>query len=145
MSQVTVSRNINASVDLIFRAVSDIINLPFVNPDVVKVEFLSNRRSGVGTRFRETRTIKGKESKTELEVTEYVENDHIRMVAESHGSVWDSVFVVKADATQNELKLIMDAKGQHLLPKLMNFLLQKLYQKGLEKHMDAVKLYCEKQ
>ena len=35
------------------------------------------------------------EATTELEVTEYVENDHVRMVADSHGTIWDTVFSVK--------------------------------------------------
>ena len=56
--------------------------------------FLSEVRTGVGTRFRETRLMHGKERSTELEVTEYVENERVRMVADTDGTVWDSVFVV---------------------------------------------------
>ena len=26
-----------------------------------------------------------------LEVTEYVEHEHVRMIADSHGTVWDSI------------------------------------------------------
>lgn len=33
---------------------------------------------------------------TELEVTEFVENDHVRYVTDSHGTVWDTVMSVKA-------------------------------------------------
>ena len=41
-------------------------------PDVVKIEMLSDTTSGVGTRFLETRLMRGKEATTELEVTEYL-------------------------------------------------------------------------
>jgi len=44
-------------------------------PGITSVEFLSETRSGVGTRFRETRVMNGREATVELEVTEFVEND----------------------------------------------------------------------
>jgi len=78
----------------VFKAISDIANLPNVVPEIERIEFLSECVSGAGTRFRETRRMLGKENVTEPEVTEYVENDRVRMVAGSHGTVWDSVFVV---------------------------------------------------
>ena len=143
MTRAIVARTIDAPVDVVFKAVSEVGNLPNTVPDIVKVEFLSDVKSGVGTRFRETRLMNGKESMTELEVTEFIDNEHVRMVADSHGTVWDSVFAVKATGGQTELVLTMDAKAHKLLPKLMNPLVKGLIKKGLEKHMDAVKAYCE--
>ena len=103
MPQTIVTRTIDAPVDVVFEAVSEIGNLPNTVPDIVNVEFLSDVKSGVGTRFRETRLMKGKESTTDLEVTEFIDNEHVRMVADSHGTVWDSVFAVKATRGQTEL------------------------------------------
>ena len=143
MTRTIVSRTVDAPLDVVFKAVSDIGNLPSTVPDIVKVEFLSDVISGVGTRFRETRLMNGKESTTELEVTEFIDNEHVRMVADSHGTVWDSVFTVKATGGRTELVLSMDAKARKLLPKLMNPLINGLIKKGLDKHMDAVKAYCE--
>ena len=116
MTRTIVSRTVDTSLDVVFKAVSDIGNLPNTVPDILKVEFLSDLRSGVGTRFRETRLMKGKESTTELEVTEFIDNEHVRMVAESHGTVWDSVFAVKATGGQTELVLTMDAKATSSCP-----------------------------
>ena len=70
MTQFTATRTINALIDLVFKTVSDINNFSKSVPDIVKVEFLSDVKLGVGTRFRETRLMKGKEATTELEVTE---------------------------------------------------------------------------
>ena len=103
MTRTIVSRTVDAPLDVVFKAVSDIGNLPSTVPDIVKVEFLSDVISGVGTRFRETRLMNGKESTTELEVTEFIDNERVRMVADSHGTVWDSVFTVKATGGQTEL------------------------------------------
>ena len=98
MSRITVTRTIDAPLDVVFRTVADIRQFSKALPRIVKFEFLSEVKSGVGTRFRETRLMKGKEATTELEVTEFIENDRIRLVADDHhGTVWDTLFAVKAE------------------------------------------------
>ncbi len=87
--------------------------------------------------------MNGKESTTELEVTDFMENERVRMVADSHGTIWDSVFTVKPAGKHTELALTMDAKAHKTLPKFLNPLMKGLIKKGLEKHMDAVKAFCE--
>lgn len=143
MSRVTSTRFINAPLDLVFKTVADIQNFSKAIPNIVDVEFLSDQKSGVGTCFRETREMNGREASTELEVTEYKENDHIRLVADSHGTVWDSVFRVEETADGTKLTLVMDANAYKLLPKLMNPIMKYFIKKELDKDMDAVKSYCE--
>lgn len=143
MTRTTVTRTINSPIETVFKAISDINNFPQVVPEIKNVEFISDNKTGVGVRFRETRLMNNKEAITELEVTDYVKNDRIRMVADSHGTIWDSIFTVKPVEGQTELNLTMDAKARKLLPKLLNPLLEGLYKKGVEKHMDAVKTFCE--
>lgn len=145
MTQVTVTRRIGAPTEIIFNAIADISNLPNTNPDIVGVEFLTEQKSGLGTRFRETRRMnKGKELITELEVTEYAENDRIRMVADTHGTVWDTVFEVKPSGESTELTITMDARAHKLLPRLMNPLFKGLFRKGLEQHMVTFAQFCER-
>ncbi len=143
MTRTTARRIIDAPLESVFAAVSDIRNLPRVVPDIVKIEVLGDTDSGVGTRFRETRLMKGRETVTELEVTEFVSNERVRMIADSHGTIWDSVFTVRRQPAGTELMLRMDANAQKFLPKLLNPVLKGLFKKGLDKHMDAVKHYCE--
>lgn len=99
---------------------------------------LSDVTTGVGTRFRETREINGKEAATELEVTEYDENKHIRLIADSRGTVWNSLFTVEESGGQTRLTLMMEAKAYKLMAKLMNPLMKFTIKKALEKDMDAV-------
>ncbi len=126
-----------------FETVADIRNFSKAVTDIVDVEFLSDQKSGVGTRFKETREINGREASTELEVTEYEQNDHIRMVSDSHGTVWDSLFSVKRINGNTELTLVMDANAYKFLPKLLNPVMRYFIKKEIAKDMDAVKLYCE--
>jgi len=144
MTRITVKRIFNAPADLVFKAISDIENFPNTNPDIVKIEFLSDKKSGIGTRFRETRWMGNRSSVTDLEISEFVENDHVRFIADSHGTIWDSIFDVIPLEDKTELTLTMDAKAHKLLPKILNPLMKGLYRKGLEKHMDLLRTYCEK-
>jgi carbon monoxide dehydrogenase subunit G len=144
MSRITVARNIAAPFPVVFKTVADINNFSQAVPHIVKVEFLSDVKSGVGARFRETRIMNGREASTELEVTEYVENSHVRLVADSHGTVWDSIFTVRQVGANTELSLTMDANAYKFLSKLMNPLMKTVIRKALEKDMDSVKAFCEK-
>jgi uncharacterized protein YndB with AHSA1/START domain len=144
MSRTVITRTINAPVEVVFKTVSDINQFSKAVPHIVKVEFLSDVKSGVGTRFRETRLMKGKEAATELEVTEFVANDRIRLVADSHGTVWDSLFVVKPENGQTSLTLTMDARTDKLIPQIINFMIGGMIKKAVEQDMDAVKTFCEK-
>jgi len=144
MTEVNVTRMIDAAPAAVFAALSDVEGLPTVFPVVVRVEFLSDTRSGVGTRFREVRLMKGKESETELEVTEYDSPSHVRMVADSHGTVWDSIFTVRAAGRRTQVVINMEARAHKLLPRLLNPLMRRLFAKGVADHADALKIYCER-
>jgi hypothetical protein len=87
--------------------------------------------------------MKGREAATELEVTEYVENERIRLVADSHGTLRDSIFVVASAGRRTELTLTMDANAYKLLPKLMYPMIKGMVKKAVEQDMDSVKTFCE--
>ena len=132
MTRFTATRSINARIDLVFKTISDINNFSKSIPDVINVEFLSDVKSGVGTRFRETRLMKGKEAMTELEVTEFVENDHVRYVTDSHGTVWDTVMNAKAVDDKTDLTLIMDARPHKFMQKKVVPMIKGMISKALE-------------
>ena len=143
MVRTIVMREIKAPIDKVFQTVANINEFSQAIPHIVKVEFLSEATLGIGTRFRETRLMKGKEAATELEVTEYVENERIRLVADSHGTIWDTLFTVESKEGYTELTMTMDAKAYKLIPKLMNRIVMGMIQKAIESDMDAVKSFCE--
>ena len=143
MAEITLVRSINAPIDMVFKTVADIGNFSKAIPGIVKVEFLSEQQSGVGTRFYETRLMKGKEASTELEVTEYIENEHVRIVSDTHGTVWDTIFTVEPAGESVKLEMTMDARAYKLMPKLMNSLVMKMISNAIESDMDSVKHYCE--
>ena len=77
-------------------------------------------------------------------VTEYLENESIRMVSDQGGTVWDTVFTVTPSDDGVDLTMVMDAKAYKLMAKFFNPLIKGMIRKFIEKDMDAVKAYCER-
>ena len=130
MSRISVERSIAAPPAIVFDAVTNIEKLPETNADIASIEFLTDRKRGLGTRFRETRRMGKNELVTELEVTEFVEDRRARMVADTHGTIWDTVFEVEPTAEGSHLRIVMDARPHKLLPKIMNPLMKGFFRKG---------------
>lgn len=137
-------RTIKATPDRVFGAVADPEEFNKAIPGGLAVEYLTTRRSGVGTRFRATRLSKGKPMAFDQEVTEFVPGQRMRMVNQTHGTLWDSAFTVQSDGGATVLNLTMDAKTDGLLARVMTRLIAPIVQKALDKDMDAVKVYCER-
>ena len=144
MASVRVTRVIDAPAEVVFRAVSDIGHFSQAVPHIFRVKFLSDVRSGVGTRFRETRLVEGREASTDLEVTEYAENERVRIVSEAGDAVWDTVFTVAPAGEGTELKMVMDARPQTLSARLVVPLILRMVKRAVATDLDAVKAFCER-
>ena len=143
-TQVAVSETITAPIHTVFNAVADVRTLPDHNADVVAVELLTDGPPQCGTRFRETRRMKGKDTITELEITEWVDDARVRMVTEVHGTVWDTVFEVRPRGVQTELVITMDARAQSRFQRAFIWLMQGVFRRGIEKHLRALKATLER-
>lgn len=144
MTPILVDRLVDAPADRVFKTVADITWFSQAVPRIVKVDFLSDTKTGIGTRFRETRLMNGKPAITELEVTEYKQNERVRIVADSHGTVWDTLFIVSPESARTKLTLAMEARAHKLLPSLINPLIRGAIKKAVEQDMDSVKAFCER-
>jgi hypothetical protein len=80
----------------------------------------------------------------DFEVTEYVKNQRARIVNETHGTIWDSVFTVEPDGDATKLTMRMDTTSEQLLPRLMMPLICVLIRRAVESDLDAVKVACER-
>ena len=145
MTRTRVTRTIDAPVSAVFALIADPVNYTKAVPQITKVEFLTEQRSGAGTRFRETREMGSREAATELEVTEYVKNERVRMVSDAGGTIWDSVFTVTptGDGGATELELVMEARPYRMLSRVVVPLTKGIVARAVTGDMDAVKAYLE--
>lgn len=144
MKPIILTKSINAPINLVFNSIAHIEEFAKIVNDIVDVEFLSENKTGLGARFRETRMMKGKKATTELEVTEYKVDEKIRLVAEAGGTIWDTLFTVKEENGKTILAVTMNASAKNLFAKLINMLIAGMVTKSIDKDMNAVKVYCEK-
>ncbi|MER7948961.1 SRPBCC family protein [Streptomyces sp. NPDC096079] len=84
-TSVVVERRVAASPGRVWEAITDLRDMPRVLSGVDRVEVLTEGGFGVGTRWRETRRMLGKEATEEMTVTECEPPDRYVTVAESHG------------------------------------------------------------
>jgi carbon monoxide dehydrogenase subunit G len=143
MGTISTTRHINAPVAEVFRAITDVEHFVDEVPHITDIEFLSETRSGVGTKFRETRVMNGREAKATLEMTEYAENEHVRFVSDEGGTIWDTVMAVHEDGGATRLEMAMDVRPYKLISKIVTPLISGMVTKAIEADMDSLKERCE--
>ncbi len=145
MSRTEVQRTIAAPADLVFAAVADVEHFARAVEDIERVEFVSETRAGLGTRFRETRVMRGREATVELEITEFAPPERVRFLSESGGVQWDTVFEVTAAGDgSTRLSMVMEATPLTFMARLFMPLMKGMVRKAIASDMDAVEAYCER-
>lgn len=140
----TRSITIDAPVDRVFDTVAHIEHFSEAVPHIKDVEFLSETRRGVGTRFKETREMNGREGTTVLQVTEYVENEKVRIVSDAGGAIWDTLFTTEPVGSGTELAMLMEARPHTLLARISTPMIKGMVAKGVAADLEAVKEFCER-
>lgn len=137
------TRRIKAPIEKVFRTLASVEHFSEAVEGIEKIEFLSESKYGAGTRFRETRIMNGREASTELEVTELVENDYVRIVSDAGGTLWDTVFKVDPKGEEVEMTMQMDVRPHDLFAKFLTPLILNMVGNAVASDMDAVKQHCE--
>ena len=101
---------------------------------ITRIERVTEGPFGVGTRFRETRVMMGKEATEEFEVTEVVQDEHYTMAAESCGTKYLSTFRF-ADAPGGGTAVTLEFEGtpQTMIAKVMGAAMGPMMKKMMRK------------
>ncbi|MDA7950122.1 MAG: SRPBCC family protein [Pirellulaceae bacterium] len=145
MTTITLTERITAPVEKVFATVGDANEFLKVIPSVVRVEFLTEVRKGVGSKFREVRLMRGKEQAVVLDVTEYCENERIRLVSDCGGTIWDTIFTVREVGKEVELKMVMEVRAYTILAKVINCFILGMLKKAIASDMALIRAYCEEE
>lgn len=103
MTKLVVTTHVDATREEVFAVISDFENCAEHLTAVDCLEVLTDAPIGKGTRFRETRTMFGRQTTEEMEITDYDPPEGYVVECDSCGSRFRS-----------ELKLISDISGTHL-------------------------------
>ena len=90
--QITATDTVNAPIDRVFEVFSDVANCGERISGISAVEVLSDVTSGVGVRWRETRTVFGKEATEEMWMTACDPPNSYVVESESNGTKYLTTF-----------------------------------------------------
>lgn len=102
---IDLSRHVAAAPEQVWRVLSDIPGAAGTLSGVNRVEMLSEPPYGVGTRWRETRTMFGKQATEEMWVTAADAPHRTVVEAESAGTHYTTTFTVQPSGQGSLLKL----------------------------------------
>lgn len=89
--KLSIEETVSAPVERVFEVFSDVVSLEERISGIVKVEILSEVRSGNGVRWRETRVMFGKEATEEMDISDFDPPHSYQVNASSHGMSYVSV------------------------------------------------------
>lgn len=105
MTTVSVRRNVQASPARVWSLATDIDRWPETMSGIEGVEVLAQPDFGVGTRWRETRTLMGRQATEEMWVTALDEGRSYTVESDSHGAHYVSVFTFRPDDGGTDIEL----------------------------------------
>ncbi|MFE9019990.1 SRPBCC family protein [Streptomyces sp. NPDC007808] len=140
---VVVERRVAAGRGPVWEALTDIEGMERVLSGVSRVEVVTEGAFGVGTRWRETRRMFGKEATEEMWVTACEAPERYVVEAESHGTHYVSEWVVRADgpsATTIRMTFTAVAPGgvAGLLTRLLGGVGARAVSKAVAKDLDDI-------
>ena len=124
MTGIVVTETIAAPPETVFARSTDLARWPETCEAITKVEILTDGPVGVGTRFRETRKMWGKEATEEMEITAFEPPNRYVLGAESHGCKYRTE--LRFDAQGDGTLVTFDFQGepQTLTAKVMGFVMK---------------------
>ena len=128
MAEISVSHDIAADPADVWSVVVDMDNWVTTIDAIETIERLDTGDGfGLGTKWRETRTMFGKEATEVMEVTEFEAGVRYATFAESHGSKYHSE--IRVDPTEAGSRLTMGFRGepQSMLAKIADVTIGRLF------------------
>lgn len=92
MPGITVASHVDAPIERVFEAYIDLPNAPSIVGAIRQVELLTPLPVGVGTRFRETRIMMGREATEEMTIAEFEPPRRFVFTAQSYGMDYTTTF-----------------------------------------------------
>lgn len=147
--QVSTSIEINGAANEVWSVVSDIEHSDRYVSAINKIEVLEKPEGGlVGFKWKETRTLFGKEASEIMWITDSVENQYYETRAESHGSVYISRISLEERNEKTLLTMSFEGTPQSLVAKIVSGLLSVMMKSSIKKELDKdlndIKQYIEK-
>ncbi len=138
MKELTATRETSATPAQVWKVITDIEGAADTISGIEKVERLDGGSNfGVGTRWRETRTLFGKTSTEEMEVTEVDPGRSYVTEARSHGAFYRSLLKVEpSDSGGSRLTFVFGAEPEGMVAKIMSATIGRFFEGATRKAIE---------
>lgn len=147
MKPIVVTRSIAAPPQRVWESITDFEHAADRISGIKSCEVLTDGPVGVGTRFRETRAMFGKEATEEMEIVEFEPPSHYTVQADSCGMHYRSEMRVAPDGGGSRLEMHMGGTPTTTMAKLMSPIMGRLFagaaRKAIAKDLDDIAAHCE--
>jgi hypothetical protein len=143
----TLTQRIAAPAERVFAIASDLDGWPKAIPAITRIERLTEGPVGVGTRFKETRVMFGREATEEMTFTLFEPPHRYRLEAVSCGAHFESTFRFVPIDGGTDVEFSMESRAVSFFAKLMKplvYLMSGPMKKCLQADLDALKSAAEK-
>ena len=116
---------------------------------IESIDILEKPASGIlGLKWKETRTMFGKEATETMWITDAKENEYYQTRAESHGALYISRLEIEEAGDETNLTMGFEGEAQSLGAKIMSFLTGFMFkgatEKALKQDLIDIKAFVEK-
>ena len=137
MSTMEVSRDTTASQASVWSVLIDLENAPDVIAGIDAVEILtSDQPFGIGTTWRETRTMFGKSATEEMRVTSVDEGRAYTVESESSGTTYTSEMRVEPTDAGSRITMSFSGEPSGSMAKFFASTVGKLFESGTRKALE---------
>lgn len=143
--RVPVEIDIQAPAEAVWRVVADIENAAETLQAIEAIDILEHPAgpSLVGLKWRETRTMFGKQATEVMWVTDAEDASHYETRAESHGSIYQTRIALSAHTGGTRLSMTFvgqpTTRGAKIIWALTGFVVKRAMRKALERDLADIK------
>ncbi len=146
MPSVEVQATVAAPPERVFEAATDLASLPETMSGIDSVEALSDGPFGAGTRWRETRTLYGRQATEEMWVTGFDPPRSYVVEAESHGAHYRTEITFAPEGDGTRVTFVFGARPVSFVARLFSIfsgMMMKGVKKALAQDLEDLKRVAE--
>jgi carbon monoxide dehydrogenase subunit G len=133
---------VDVPLERVYQAMTDFANAPKIIPGITRVEMLTPGPVAVGTKFKETRKMFGKESTETMEVVALEPNRRVALGAESCGVRFRSDFTFSPEGSGTRIDFEMNAQNvstmARIIGPIMGWMMKSAMRRCIMSDLDAM-------
>ena len=147
MAQITLEKQVRAPIQRVFAVATNLRDAPKTIPAITKLEVLTEGPVRLGTRFRETRKMFGREATEVMEVTAFDPPRAMSIGCENHGCRYRSDFRFEPRDGGTHVEMTFAAEPLSFMAKVMSVMMRPMMKKIMAecaKDLDGIAAAAER-